>query len=52
MQDSLQPLIEDFLGCCVNMYELIFYREGYIGLDLDIMAAEETRTQLWQLEQN
>ena len=31
-----------FLGCCVNSMKLTFPVEGYVGLDLDIMAAEET----------
>lgn len=31
-----------FLGCCVNSMTLKIPNEGYIGLDFDIMAAEET----------
>ena len=31
-----------FLGCCVNTMTLKIPNEGYIGLDLDIMAAEQS----------
>ena len=31
-----------FKGCCVNMMKIKIPNEGYIGLDFDIIAAEET----------
>jgi hypothetical protein len=31
-----------FLGCCVNTMTIKIPQEGYIGLDLEIMAARET----------